>query len=113
MKLSSSPSVLICRPVKKLGLYPHAEGARFDQLVNIVALFISSSYLRALKEQVVEGDYIFNHTFEGRLVQLLFLTEVSNLSVLPLGIFLNRRHSGLNLLLMISELIGQGIYLGL
>jgi len=44
---------------------------------------------------------------------LLPLTEVFDLIVLPLGLFLDGGNSGLNLLLMISQLNRQGIELGL
>jgi hypothetical protein len=113
MKVSRSPFVLISRPVKKLCLYLDAEGPRFDQLVQKVALLIGGSYLRTLKEVVVEGYYVLDHSLEGCLVLLLPLTEFFNLSLLSLGLFLYGRHSGLNLLMVISQVNIQGIELGL
>ena len=113
MKVTNSPSILVSRPVKKLCLYLDAEGPRFDKLVQKVALLIGVSNLRTLKEVVVEGDHVLDHALEGRLVLLLSLNKFFNLSVLPLGLFLDGGHSGLNLLLVISQLNSQGIELGL
>ena len=104
MKIQCTPSVIFSRPKEKLSFYLDAEDSRFDKLVYEVALLIGGSYFRALKKVVVEGDYVFDHAFEGCLVSLLPLTIVFDLSVLSLGLFLNGGHSGLNLLLMISQL---------
>jgi hypothetical protein len=104
MKVTNSPSILVSRPVKKLCLYLDAEGPRFDKLVQKVALLIGISDLGPLKEAVVERDHVLDHALEGRLVQLLPLTLVFDLSVLPLGLFLDGGNSGLNLLLMVSQL---------